>query len=156
MSALTMEYDVIGFLMTGPKSRKDFWRSKDFYVPSIKRGICPYKLLNDLLEMKFVEKIPYSYDSQWHYTPTRWALAKKFEEEQLKLESETIEREKSIDEITIEEINRLKSIGVKNRTEKNEVHAEKVTVKIAENRKSIYEMVELFKKLHEESIKHEK
>jgi hypothetical protein len=153
MGMQNTKYDIIGFLITGPKSRKDFWSSQDFYVPNIKRGICPYKMLNDLLDIGCIEKISYSYDSQWNYTPTTWKLTEKFKDEQNALESDTVEREKSMDEITLEEINRLRSFGgdipIKNRI------SEKITIKIAENRKNIHEMVDIFKKLHDEGVNNE-
>ena len=58
-----------------------------------------------------------------------------------------------MDEITLEEINRLRSFGgdipIKNRI------SEKITIKIAENRKNIHEMVDIFKKLHDEGVNNE-
>jgi hypothetical protein len=144
-------YDVIGFLMTGPKSRDDFWESEDFYVNELGRGICPYKMLNDLVEWGHVEKIGWKFDNDWTYHKVKWKLNNDFLEDQKDLEVTTVKREEKIDETTVKEIFKLKKIESRGRRKFSSQETDKM-VAMAENRKLMDLMVERIKKMNKYGV----
>ena len=82
-----MKEDIIGFLTTGPKFRKDFWESPLFYpTEDATRGICPYKLLNMLIDTGRVIK-----EKIGNYVC--WYLEDDFAAEQHKIEEMLTEKE---------------------------------------------------------------
>lgn len=84
------DFDIIGFLLTGDKTREDFWHSPEFYVDELKRGVCPYKLLNELIAIGMVEKVTPPKAKKGDETKMKWRLTAQARQDQIQKDVDAI------------------------------------------------------------------
>ena len=120
--------DIIAFLYSGEKTRRDFWESDAFKVEGsgLDRGICPYKLLNIHIEYGQVEKI---------YPKKRWKGVVKWR---------LTEEGRRIAEAALGQLREMKTVEEKPREPKDRI------AKRIETIQKIYNQVET--KIEEEEI----